>query len=125
MLLACTHKEPPSVVIADMSAREVLKIEGKPTGKATYRNYSLLFYQNQTSPEQQKQQVNRAFIFIDDKLIEYSTLVIRPFSDKNAKTELSVEQRLMCWINQQNLPVSPSAVVDKQTKVNDSNCFSK
>lgn len=125
LLLACVKKEQPSIVIAGMSQTEVLQIEGTPTDTATHQQYDLLFYAERQLPNQPNLHAEQAFIFIDNKLIEYSTINIRPIHEKDPSLGLNAQQILTCWVNQLNLPVNPSAIANKDTITNGSDCFSK
>ncbi|MEQ4675618.1 hypothetical protein ABN063_13720 [Providencia vermicola] len=123
-LLACTKKEQNLVVISGMNKADVIKIEGIPTSSASQAQYDLLFYSNQLSTNLPSQKADHVFIFIDNKLMEYSTINIRSIHDESTKVRLNAKQSLACWVNQLNFPVNPSAIANKNTITNGVNCFS-
>ena len=123
LLLACTKEEPSLVVISGMSKAEVIHIEGIPKSSATRGQYDLFFYADQLLAEQPNQKADRVFIFVDNKLMEYSTINIRSVHDKNAGIRLNAKQSLACWVKQLNLPVDPSASANKNIQTNGVDCF--
>lgn len=124
LLLACTKKERKLVVISGMSKADVIKIEGIPISSASQAQYDLLFYSDQILTNLPSQKADHVFIFIDNKLMEYSTINIRSIHDESTRVGLNAEQSLACWVNQLNLPVNPSAIANENTITNGVNCFS-
>ncbi|WP_273803691.1 hypothetical protein [Providencia rettgeri] len=108
LLLACTKEKPSLVIISGISKAEVIHIEGTPMSSAKQDQYDLLFYADQLLPDQPDQKADRIFIFVDNRLMEYSTMNIRSVHDKSSEVRLNAKQSLACWINQLNLPVNPT-----------------
>lgn len=123
LLLACTKEEPSLVIISGISKAEVIHIEGIPMSSAKQDQYDLLFYAGQLLPDQPDQKADRIFIFVDNRLMEYSTMNIRSVHDKSSGVRLNAKQSLACWIKQLNLPVDPSASANKNTLTNGVDCF--
>ncbi|EPL6453349.1 MULTISPECIES: hypothetical protein [Providencia] len=125
LLLACTKEKPSLVIISGISKAEVIHIEGTPMSSAKQDQYDLLFYADQLLPDQPDQKADRIFIFVDNRLMEYSTMNIRSVHDKSSEVRLNAKQSLACWINQLNLPVNPSATANQNTKTHSTDCFSE
>ncbi|WP_369310720.1 hypothetical protein [Providencia rettgeri] len=124
LLLACAKNEQTSVIIAGMDKADVLQVKGEPTNTATQSPYTLLYYADQLLEDAPNQKADQAFIFMEDKLMEYSTFNIRSAKDINTPVRLNAKLTLACWANQLNLPVDPSASANKSTITSGRDCFS-
>lgn len=109
LLMGCTMEKSPSVVMAGMTANQVIQIEGVPDEQAKQDGYQLIVYHDKQQPEASTQIADRWFIFKDGHLLEYSTHYINASSAANRPLRLTAKQILSQWIDSQSLPTNPSA----------------
>ncbi|WP_272521584.1 hypothetical protein [Providencia sp. PROV202] len=112
LLMGCTMEKSPSVVMAGMTANQVMQIEGTPDEQTKQDGYQLFVYHDKPQPEATTQMTDRWFIFKNGYLLEYSTQYLNSSVTTNTPLRLTAKQILSQWIDSQSLPTSPSAHIN-------------